>query len=241
VAPTLPADLVLHLDASTAKPFVGDVVRDLSEKKLQFLGPRARPVIARPVDNFMAFDMNASAGEISVSKGKRWTVAQDYTHCAWVKWRISNAGYRTLFRGSSDHSVIVMSEWYGPTPELGMYSNRAGGFQGSGYNIVPGAWNLVCVVGSGRTRDSPEGESTFYVGTLTQEPDRVGKKVSRVVSGTQVQLIGYSGQSPGFLAKFFAWNRALSRDEIVDVWEASMLEAAPTAAPTPAASPRSQV
>ena len=55
----------------------------------------------------------------------------EYTHAFVLKWRATDAGWRTLFRHNQDHCIIVKSG----TKDLGMYSNRKGGFHDSGYNV----------------------------------------------------------------------------------------------------------
>ena len=64
-----------------------------------------------------------------------------YTHAYVLKWRASNKGWRTLLRHNQDHCIIVKD---GAT-DLGMYSNRNGAFQDTGYNVRGHAWPLVCV------------------------------------------------------------------------------------------------
>merc|ERR1719492_176174 len=96
-------------------------------------------------------------------RGPQGYVGQDYTQCAWIKWRESSETGRTLFRGSQDHAVRV---GHG-TNQLGMFSNRQDGadrFKGVDFDITPNAWQFVCVVGKGESENSFTGVSEFYVG-----------------------------------------------------------------------------
>lgn len=164
-------------------------------------------------DGIKVWDLE-KRGFFERSGGPQWTVAQSYTHCAWVKWRKSNKGWRTLFRGNADHSVLVKD---GST-ELGMFSNRQGGFRGSGYHIKTGTFQLVCVVGEGIAPHFPFGFSKFFVGSVSEAPSMVGNQVDRVVSGTKVNRIGWPGQGPGKLNRFTAWNYALSPEQLQEYW-----------------------
>ena len=85
---------------------------------------------------------------------------QFYTHAYVLKWRVSNSGWRTLLRHSDDHCTIVK---YGAL-DLGMVSNRNGGFRDSGYNINPQRswWDLVVVTGYGTSASASTGTTTFY-------------------------------------------------------------------------------
>ena len=85
---------------------------------------------------------------------------QFYTHAYILKWRVSNSGYRTLLRHSDDHCALVKDG----ALDLGMYSNRNGGFRDSGYDINPqrSSWDLVVVTGYGDSASASTGTSTFY-------------------------------------------------------------------------------
>ena len=56
---------------------------------------------------------------------------QFYTHAYVLKWRVSDKGWRTLLRHTSDHCIIVKDG----AKDLGMYSNRNGAFRDTGYNV----------------------------------------------------------------------------------------------------------
>eukprot|EP00933_Yihiella_yeosuensis_P032115 TRINITY_DN2569_c1_g1_i1.p1 TRINITY_DN2569_c1_g1~~TRINITY_DN2569_c1_g1_i1.p1 ORF type:complete len:1561 (+),score=259.41 TRINITY_DN2569_c1_g1_i1:318-4685(+) len=145
-----------------------------------------------------------------------WTVTKQYTHCYWIKWRQSDSGWRTLFRGNSDHAVIV----YSGSRTLGMYSNRLSGWRSTGKNVDISKWNFLCVVGQGKTDFSPEGTSTMWVGTTGDtEIQRFGNRLDRVASGTTVYRMGWAGQAPGKLNMMKGWDRALGQTEMNALFE----------------------
>ena len=79
------------------------------------------------------------------------TESANYTHVYWMRWRESNTGWRTLLRHVTDHCAVVKS---GGT-ELGVYSNRNGGFFGSGSHIKPGKFQVLTVTGQTDASKSP--------------------------------------------------------------------------------------
>jgi hypothetical protein len=87
------------------------------------------------------------------------TEADKYTHIYWIKWRKDNSGWRTLFRHSQDHCAIVKNG----AVDLGMYSNRDGGFVDSGFDIIPDDWMFLAVVGEASEPGSHMGESKMCV------------------------------------------------------------------------------
>jgi len=169
-------------------------------------------------DGVKVWNLDGSPSSYMQASGTQWTVARSYTHCAWIKWRESNHGWRTIFRPTSDHSILVKHA----CTELGMYSNRNGGFRGTGYNIVKGSFQLVCVVGVGDSDTSSVGVSKFFVGSAAGAPTLVGQ-ADRVASGTQVHHVGHPGQGPGKLARMTAWNEALTPEQLQAFWTQTKL------------------
>lgn len=133
---------------------------------------------------------NLDAGYMTQAAGTDYILGQQYTAWAWVDWRDTDSGWRTLHRGDNDHWIIVENGF----KRLGMYSNRNGGFRpiDTGYNIDPTAgWQLVVAVGHGDSPTATTGRTEFYV-----NGEYVGQS-DRVASGTKHQHIGLSGQGPG--------------------------------------------
>ena len=118
------------------------------------------------------WQINAASYVMRVSGGL--TVGRFYTQAFWVRWRVSDAGWRTLWRGGSDHCTLV----YSGGTNLGFFSNRNGGWRDAGYKIDPGGWQLVIATGYGDSASSSTGTSTYYVGTPTAEP-----KQARIAPG----------------------------------------------------------
>lgn len=153
---------------------------------------------------------------MSFASGEQWEVGPSYTHCFWIKWtEKSNGRWRTLFRGTQDHSILVRAG----SNELGMYSNREGHWQGSGFDISPGTWQFVCTVGESDLNPAWKGISKMFVGSLDSAPTFVGRELPYVSSMTKVNKIGWGGQGPGKLAHFSAYNAALTESSLVDLWK----------------------
>jgi len=140
---------------------------------------------------------------------------QDYTHAVWVYWRTSDKGYRTLFRGNKDHSALIQENG----KNLGMFSNRNGGFQDSGYDIDRDMkkWQLVIVVGKGNSANSWNGTSTFYTAAEGDSTVQFRGTANRVVSGTEFYRLGWLTQGPGKVAAAYMWTRCLTVAEMHDL------------------------
>lgn len=160
-------------------------------------------------ENHLSWDISVD----SVNTADGYVFGDQYTHAYWVYWRSDDAAWRTLARGSSsDHCTIVLA---GGT-ELGMYSNRMGGFYGSGHSIVKDEWRFVVVTGSADGPASASGTTTFFVGSVDEEPTRIETTAPAVCSGETMYSLGYgSNQAPGHIAKVFHWNRVLTEREIL--------------------------
>lgn len=136
---------------------------------------------------------NLDAGYMDQAGGTDYVLGQGYTVWAWLDWRDSDVGWRTLHRGNNDHWIIVESG----AKRLGMYSNRNGAFRPitPNFNIDPSGWQLVVAVGHGDSPTATTGRTDFYI-----NGEYVGS-ADRVASGTAHQYIGLSGQGPGRVAE----------------------------------------
>eukprot|EP00937_MAST-01D_sp_MAST-1D-sp2_P005276 g5276.t1 len=148
-------------------------------------------------------------------------IPDKYTQAHWVSWRISDSGWRTLFRPSSDHGIIVQSG----TKDLGMYSNRNGAFRNSGYDIkADGSWQLIVVTGEASSPGSSVGTSKFYKASCVNCDNPsftyLGS-ADRVVSGTTHYRVGWGGQSPGYVARSMQFDHVLNNDEMVGMFAAT--------------------
>lgn len=158
---------------------------------------------------------NMDNGYITTNSKAGVTVGQRYTHAYWINWRESDSGWRTLFRNSEDHCALVEAG----SRRLGVYSNRNGAFRlvQPQYDIVPGEWTFLVVVGKGDSATSSTGKSTFYVGSQHSSIKQVGV-ADRVCSGTKYYRLGWPGQGPGKSTHSIAWNRILTEQEIERVY-----------------------
>jgi len=130
-------------------------------------------------------------------------LGQYYTLFAVWYPRVSNSGWRTLWRGDNDHKVIVNNN----ATDLGMYSNRNGAFRDTGHNISI-QWQRLIVVGQGTGSTSSTGTQTFYIdGQNVGTTDRVG-------SGTTFNKFGWEGQAPGYFMEIGVLDEALSTSDV---------------------------
>lgn len=150
-------------------------------------------------DGVKCFNMDNGYLETSASG----LFGQYYTCFYLWKPRTTDTGWRTLHRNNNDHIGIVQNG----SKDLGMYSNRNGGFKDSGYDITIN-WQTLILTGVGDNSTASTGTTTYYVnGTNVGTSDRVG-------SGTDLYRVGWDGQGPGKIAVAGSYNKLLSSDEI---------------------------
>ena len=150
-------------------------------------------------DGVSCFDMDG--GYLSTSATGLY--GQYYTVFYLWKPRTSDSGWRTLHRNDNDHVIIVQDG----TKNLGMYSNRNGGFRDSEYDINI-EWQTMIATGVGNSPTDTVGTTTYYVNGVN-----VGTS-DRVACGTDLYLIGLSGQGPGKIAVAGTYNKLLTEPEI---------------------------
>ena len=85
--------------------------------------------VVKKDDTLPYWDLNNN--DLQRTGGGTFTDGRYYTHAYVLKWRASDSGWRTLFRHDQDHCMIVKDG----ARDMGMYSNRNGGFRDSGYNV----------------------------------------------------------------------------------------------------------
>lgn len=146
-----------------------------------------------------------ACNQISVSTSMG-NLPQYYTMFAVWYPRVTNSGWRTWWRGSTDHQPMINDN----ATDLGIYSNRNGNFHDTGYNISIG-WQTVIVTGAGDTSTSSTGTSTYYINGTN-----VGTN-PRVKSGTTGDTFGYSGQAPGYFMELGILGKLLNSTEIADL------------------------
>eukprot|EP00808_Paulinella_micropora_P020117 g52821.t1 len=159
-----------------------------------------------------ALDLNTQGLLVYSERDNAHQIGSHHTFAAWVWWRDADTEYRTLFRNSDDHMPIINAG----TKKLGMWSNRNGNFQDSGYEITNdmSSWQLVVATGVQSGANSFEGTSTFYTAKSTDS--RVTKRgtAARVLTGTTLMTLGFNGQGPGYVTSAMVWNRVLSEAEM---------------------------
>jgi len=137
-----------------------------------------------------------------------------YTHVYWLKWRATNSGWRTLFRHNQDHCLIV----YSGRTELGFYSNRNGGYRGTGHQIRPDKWVFVAVVGTPQSSRNSAGTSTYYIGDADGVTE-VARTTDRVCSGNTFYRVGWHNQGPGKLSYAASYGVNLEPKQIETLWK----------------------
>lgn len=204
VTETVASQAILDLDPTKQ---VGTTIYDQAQ------GMRWRNLATSTRDGRIGWNLDRNYMQ-RLDEGQQITLGEFYTHIYWLKWRGTNSGWRTGFRDTSDHCMIVRSG----TRDLGFYSNRRNGFRDSRYNIIPNQWNMVVAIGNGNSATSPYGRTRFYIGTNTSTP--VYRGISdRVCGGTRVYRLGWPGQGPGFMHRAMIFDRQLTQDEIKTLWK----------------------
>ena len=157
-------------------------------------------------DNIPCLDITTSSNVIRYNTA---VLGDAYTAFFYFKHDSSTAN-KSLLRVGIDHTAFIKSG-----SQLGVWSNRDGGWRTTGYVVPQNVWMTLVVVGIG-TGESSFGTSTFYV------DDQLVGTCDRVASGSgqpdTSMRIGSDTQSPpGHLAVAGLFNRALSRREITKV------------------------
>jgi hypothetical protein len=215
--PSAPADLlasaVFDLDAGFLPCAAGLTlpVRD-SKGGIEF-GSRAT---ADDGDGVRYWDLTEDY--LTKSGGPERVESVQYTHAYVLKWRESDASWRTLLRHSHDHCAIVNHN----SKRLGFFSSRHGSFRDSGYDILPqqDRWEVVVVTGQAESTFFvhnvgvvPSGTSTFFVQNESGMLTKVGT-ADRVCTGMHFAHVGFAGQGPGKISRVMAWDRVLTDEEI---------------------------
>jgi len=145
------------------------------------------------------------------------------TQVYWIWWRVTNSDWRTLWRGNNDHWIIVKNG----SKDLGMYSNRNGGFRDSGLDITTGKWQFLACVSEGDDETNSTGTGTLYLGNLGENnltPDD-SNTIDRVPCGMYFYRFRWGGgQDPGWIAYSAIWSGsdekyALSRSELEELYK----------------------
>lgn len=125
-----------------------------------------------------------------------------FTYITWVRLLNNTSIYRTFFRSSSDHPIIVNIG----TNTLGMYDNGTSAFYSAGYNVssLVDVWAQYAVVGDSAGQ-------TYYI-----NGQQVGTTVQSA-AGNSHSWTGNAppgGQSCGYMANMFLYTSALTQPQI---------------------------
>jgi len=150
-------------------------------------------------DGIPCFNMDGGYLETSATG----ILGKNYTCFHLWKPRSTNTGWRTMYRNNNDHIGIIQDG----TVNLGMYSNRNGGFRDSGYDITANVWQTWIQVCTGNSSTDSVGTTAHYVnGSFVGNSDRVG-------CSTDVYRYGWPGQGPGKISIAGMINRAMTATE----------------------------
>ena len=158
-------------------------------------------------------------------------LGQYYTQFYIWRPRTTDSGWRTFYRGNEDHLTMIENG----NKNLGVYSNRNGGFWNSGYDIIL-KWQVLIAVSEGTSPTSSVGTTSFYVNDESGTARMVGTS-DRVGSGTTLYRFGWSGQAPGYFIEAGILNQKLSRTEVEEFMSILVKKMDNTAAPPPPSPP----
>ena len=226
--------LVLELDANNiaSYPGTGSTWNDISGLGNNFLINSSAFKTERGI-SYM--DFNGSFGCAKYATGADLIISGNVTVICWTRILNSSSAWRTLIRGTSDssgadHQVIIESgNW-----RIGMYDNTNGtGFNNSGADQrdLPGygsnQWNMLVW----RWNDAVTPYYNFY---YNDTPDVLRGSNNSINSrfkhgfnslgaygnntGTNVSA---SSQFWGDIASFYMYNRFISNDEVLNIFNAT--------------------
>ena len=142
------------------------------------------------------------------------------TALVWTRIKDSSADWRTLFRGNSDHEIIVYNGGY----NLGMYDNvNANGFFGSNFDVrnIPGypyEWHQMCWTfpGTSPYYNFQLDDNQNILGTNTNTNSRFKDGISSIGGYGQGNTDPSVGNSQywGDIAIVMFYNRVLTASEI---------------------------
>ncbi len=194
--------LTIQLDAynSLSYPGTGTSVTDVTGGFTHTLADTAAYLTLYGVK---AFDCTTGAKRIVVNGTGPTLPTTGYTYVIWARVITSSAGYRTLLRCTpNDHPLLIETG----TDNLGFWDNDTNIFRDSGYDItgVEDLWVQYTIIGDSSS-------SIFYI-----NGSQVGNTVLFGAGGNaHWTLGGLSGQSFGYVANMFYYNRKLNQNEVL--------------------------
>jgi len=216
--------LIMQLDANKTDsyPGTGTTVFDLTGSYDNTLSGGAT---FTTLNGVKCFDCSTGNESIQVNGTGPSLPTSGYTYVTWSRIIPSSSGWRSLLRTNNELPILVQLG----TDNLGLYDSV---FRDSGYDVTPieDVWTQYAVVGDSTS-------SIFYI------------------NGTQVGTVAYgaggdihvmwgnnllAGQSFGYLANLYFYDRKLSFSEINQMYNflsPNFIEVTPTPTPTTTSSP----
>ncbi len=194
--------LLIQLDAynSLSYPGTGTSVTDVTGGFTHTLTDSATYLSLYGVKTF---DCTTGSKRIIVNGTGPTLPTTGYTYVIWARVIPSSAGYRTLLRCTpNDHPLLIETG----NDNLGFWDNDTNVFRDSGYDItgIEDLWVQYTVVGDSSS-------SVFYI-----NGGQVGTTVAAGAGGNAHWILGgLGGQSFGYVANMFYYNRKLNASEVL--------------------------
>lgn len=194
-------NLVIQLDAYNVAsyPGTGTSVFDITGGYTHTLTDGATYMTLYGVKTF---DCSTSAKRLVVNGTGPTLPTSGYTYVSWARVITSSASWRTLLRSTpNDHQLLIDRG----TDNLGFYNNDTPAFVDSGYDIssIEDTWVQYTVVGDNNS-------SIFYINGT-----QVGTTNAGAGGNAHWLWGGLSGQSFGYAANMFYYNRKLTANEVI--------------------------
>jgi hypothetical protein len=193
--------LIIHLDANnpSSYPGTGTTVSDLASSYDHTLTNAPYTEL----DGIKCFDASGSPTTYIQVNGTGPTLpTSGYTYITWARIKSSSASWRTLFRTEpNDHPILVEIG----NENLGFYDNDTSAFIDSGYDVtsIIDTWAQFAVVGDSSS-------SIFYINGV-----QVGSTEYGAGGNNHFRWGGHPGQSFGYVANMYLWDRKLTLQEIL--------------------------
>ena len=150
-------------------------------------------------------------GSTSVAEvGTPVSLSGDYTIAFWFYNLAPNSNYRTGVRGTNHHPIIVE----GGSNRVGVYNNTASTFVYANFDMAEAdytGWHHMVVVGY-------SGKTDFYVDGAYKGTAQFKSDSDIVAIGNIQPAITTNQRFADRIDEFAAWSRALSRDEIREIY-----------------------
>jgi len=215
-SPPLLSSFLVRLDASAEGGHVGpNAVNLASGQEWTMMGGGSSSCNRSTHLGVAVFDLDDPGCYLETSERLEYCGPRfGYTTATWLDWRDDAAAWRTLHRPEGGRITATNTG----SAQLGAVAE---GFRDSGATIDPVGWKLVVAVGQDTDCAADfgvGGTTTYYVGTPGGEPRAVGISDRSAASGRATFKLGDDGQGPGKVAETWAWNHALTTEQVHSFW-----------------------